>query len=160
MSAKTYKYEAQNEKSYSSLVAFAVTLPVTVTLFPKLQTIVIPEEAADEIGEFIDSECLDFIINTMRFEVGEEEELLSDPTADTTILREIAEAFQDTAKKWKEALSAVNTEKGKIEDLLAKASEDKARYAKWMNEDRTKSNRVIEQVKAISVLIESIANTN
>ena len=53
-----YQYKAMTEESYNSLAAYASTIPATVTLHPGFLTIVISEDAAKEVCEFIEDNDL------------------------------------------------------------------------------------------------------
>ena len=148
--AITYKYRATSDEAYHSLAAYAVTLSVPVSLFPHHKTIAAPEQAADELGDFIDKECLDIIISSSRIDVDDINKLLADPTSDTSILRDIAESFQAEMKASAE-LYKVNLEKA-----IEKATGDKdVYYNYWMNAEK-KYDRIHKQMEAISALMNSI----
>lgn len=160
MSTTTYKYRANNDESYNSLAAYAVTLPVTVTLFPQFKTIAISEDASKEVGEFIDNEALDFIISVAQIETDDINVLLADPTSDTSILRDIAESFQEekkaSAELYKRNLDEVTREKINVIDELEKAKKDVVQYSRWWQEEQKKHDRIHKQVDAIAVLLGSI----
>ena len=158
--ATTYKYVANNKDSYNSLAAYAVTLPVTVTLFPQYNTIAISEDAAKEVGKFIDDEALDFIIKIDQTDVDDIEGLLTSPTTDTSILRDIAESFQATmkasAEQYKKNLDNVCAERADAINALEAKKKESDNYAKWWGEESAKNRRIHQQIDAISVLMESI----
>ncbi len=158
--ATTYKYVANNKDSYNSLAAYAVTLPVTVTLFPQYNTIAISEDAANEVGKFIDDEALDFIIKVDQTEVDDIEELLSSPTTDTSILRDIAESFQASmkasAEQYQKDIDNVCAERADAINALESKKKDAENYAKWWDEESAKNRRIRQQVEAIAVLVSSI----
>lgn len=147
--ATTYKYVANNKDSYNSLAAYAVTLPVTVTLFPQYNTIAISEDAANEVGKFIDGEALDFTIKVAQTEVDDTEDLLDDPTTDSSILREIAESFQ--ADK-----TALSVQTKQFQADLDKVTETKNNYYRYWTDADKKYDRIKGQVEAIAVLVSSI----
>ena len=156
MSATTFKYKATSDETYHSLAAYAVTLSVPVSLFPQHKTITAPEQAADELGDFIDKECLDIIICSSQIDVDDINELLADPTSDTSILRDIAESFQAELKASAE-LYKNNLEKGvNLEKDLEKTIKDKDAYYKYWMETEKKYDRIHSQIEAISVLMNSI----
>ena len=156
MSTTIIKYKAPSDKAYISLAAYAVTLDVPVSLFPQHNTITVPKQAADEIGKFIDKECLDIIISLSQIDVDDINELLADPTSDTSILRDIAESFQAELKASAE-LYKKNLEKGtNLEKDLEKATMDKDTYYKYWLAAEKKCDRIHSQIDAISVLLKSI----
>lgn len=154
--ATTYKFKANNEESYNSLAAYAVALPVTVTLFPQFKTIAIPEEAKEEVSEFVNNEALDFIIGVAQVEVDDINELLADPTSDPSILRDIAESFRADVKASADLYNKNLEESANLSKELAEVKKDKDNYYRWWKEESNNNSRVREQVKAISVLIKSI----
>lgn len=160
MSTTTYKYKANNVLSYNTLATYAITLPVTVTLFPQFKTIAISEEASKEVGEFIDNKALDFIIDVAQIETDDINELLSDPTSDVSILRDIAESFQAerkaTADLYKKNIDEVTKERADIIIALEKEKRSATSYSRLWQAERTKNKRVHEQICAISVLMNSI----
>ena len=147
--ATIYKYVANNKESYDSLAAYAVTLSVTVTLFPQFNTIAIAEEANAEVGKFIDDEALDFIIKVDQTEVDDIDELLAEPTTGTSILRDIAESFQADKK----AIAVQNAQMQRNLERATKTKEDYYKY--WMDADK-KYDRVMGQVQAIAFLMNEI----
>lgn len=85
----SYQYKAINEESYNSLAAYATTIPATVTLHPGLLTIVISENAAKEVGEFIDENGLDFHINQIEVDEDNLRDVIDSATTDADTLRKI-----------------------------------------------------------------------
>ena len=156
----TYKYKANNEESYNSLAAYVVTMPVTATLFPQLQTIAIAEEASKEVGEFIDKEALDFIISIADIEAYDIHKLLADPTSDTSILRDIAEALLEdkkaSAELYKRNIDEVTKERGEAILALENTKKDMANISRWWREEQNKNDRIRKQIDAIAVLMDSI----
>ena len=160
MSTTTYKYKANNEESYQSLAMYVITLPVTVSLFPKYQTIAVPECASKKVGEFIDDEALDFTIAVAQIEVDDLNELLADPTVDTSILRDIAESFQEekeaSAELYKRNIDEVTKERGDVILALENAKKDVEQYSRWWKDELNKHDRIHKQVDAIAALLGSI----
>lgn len=154
----TYKYKASNDESYNSLAAYAVTLPVTVTLFPQLKTIAVSEDASKEVGEFIDNEALDFIIDTAQSDVDDIDTLLVDPTSDTSILRDIAESFQADKKASAEQYLRLAQERDEILVELKNKKRDADNYSNWWREECAKNSRIHEQIEAISVLLKTMSS--
>lgn len=160
MSTITYKYKADDEASFISLAAYVITLPFSVSLFPKYKTISVPEEASKCIGEFINSEGLRFLLRISDIEADEIEELLSDPVSDTFILRDIAESFQADKKGAAALLAKANSEKAELKQQLEKAEINASRFYRDMLEAQRRYERLREQVQSITVLLNSISPTN
>lgn len=149
----SYRYKAIDEDSYNSLAAYAITLPATVTLHPGFQTIVISENATQEVGEFIDSEGLSFHIAPIEVDEDNFGDLIDDPVTDPDTLRVIInQLVQDKAKMaaaHRDALAEITRQKD-----AAKKEADL--YQRCFSETNSNANRVREQVEAIAVLINAI----
>lgn len=116
----SYQYKANNEASYNSLAAYAVTVPATVTYFPVIKTIVVSGDDNKEIGRFIDAEGLDFEISPISVEEEEVEKLLEDAAMDAPSLRKVIDLLlaekQATAARHESEVTGLNVE---IEGLKA-----------------------------------------
>ena len=148
-----YQYKAMNEDSYNSLAAYAVTTPATVTLHPGLLTIVISGDAANEVGQFIDSEGLDFHINPIEVHDENLGEVIDNETTDADTLRKIIYRLMGQREAMEEQHNNI------LADITAQrddAQKSRDNYSKWLSEEAAYSNRVKSQVQAIAVLINSI----
>ncbi len=147
------QYKALNENSYNRLAAYAVTLPATVTLNPEFLVIVIPENAAKEVGEFIDNEGLDFHIEPIEVDSDNVGELIDDETTDASSLRKICyillEEKRQMALEHNDVLSEITKERDSVKM-------DRDHYRKWWSECNTERDRVKKQIGAIAVLSQSI----
>lgn len=164
MTKSVYKYKANGNEAYNSLAAFAVTLPVTVTLFPEFKTIVAPEDAADAIGNFIEEEGTNVEIIVVEIDNRSDEDLLSDPTSDNETLRVTAlGALSELAaakRAYDDKLNQTVNERDKaLDQLRVTEREREDNYKRWFNAHR-ENNRVRAQVEAISTLMKSIYSTN
>lgn len=151
--ATSYQYKALNEASYNSLAAYASTIPATVTLHPGFLTIVISEDAAKEVGEFIDDNGLDFRINPIEVDDDNLRDVIDSETTDANTLRKIIYQLLD------EKRAMVETHKSVLDDITKQcdsAKENRDLYQKWYHETAGKADRVKSQVKAIAVLVNSI----
>lgn len=149
----SYQYKAINEESYNSLAAYATTIPATVTLHPGLLTIVISENAAKEVGEFIDENGLDFHINQIEVDEDNLRDVIDSATTDADTLRKII--YRVLAEK----RAMAEAHKGVLDDITKQcdsAKNDRDMYQRWYHETSEKADRVKSQVKAIAVLIDSI----
>lgn len=148
-----YQYKALNEDSYNSLAAYATTIPATVTLHPGILTIVIPVNAAKEVGQFIDENGLSFHINQIEVDDDNILEVIDSETTDADTLRKIIYQLLEEKR-------AMAEEHKSILDSMAKqydtARENRDMYQRWYHETSEKADRVKSQVKAIAVLIDSI----
>lgn len=147
------QYTALNEKSYETLAAYAVTLNATVTLYPKLQVIVITDNVAGEVKKYIDKRGLDFGINPIILHDECFGDMIDNPTTDSNTLRKIIyhllEARKSMATDHQDALDEITKQK----DATAK---DLDMYKKLYYETSGRESRIKEQVKAIAVLMDSI----
>lgn len=149
--ATTNKYLAKDQESYARLANYAAALPVTVTLFPLFNTIVIAEEAKFTVGQFIDENALDFSIEVNQTEVDDIDELLDNPTTGATILHEIAETY----RSGKKTLADQNREMQIKLESETKYKDDFYKY--WMAAE-SKNDKIGIQIKAIASLMKAIFN--
>lgn len=148
-----YQYKAINEDSYNSLAAYAVTIPATVTLHPGLLTIVISSNATNEVGEFIDSEGLDFHINPIEVHDENLGEVIDNETTDADTLRKIIYRMMGQREAMEEQHKSILDE---ITAQRDEAQKGRDNYSRWYSEEAAHNNRVKSQVQAIAVLINSI----
>lgn len=147
------QYKALNEASYNSLAAYASTIPATVTLHPGFLTIVISEDAAKEVGEFIDDNGLDFRINPIEVHDENLGDVIDNATTDANTLRKIIYQLLE------EKRAMAETHKSVLDDITKQcdsAKENRDMYQKWYYETKQGADRVKSQVKAIAVLVNSI----
>lgn len=147
------QYKALNEASYNSLAAYASTIPATVTLHPRLLTIVISEDATKEVGEFIDDNGLDFHINPIEVHDENLGDVIDNATTDANTLRKIIYQLLE------EKRAMAETHKSVLDDITKQcdsAKENRDMYQKWYYETKQGADRVKSQVKAIAVLVNSI----
>lgn len=134
-----YQYKAINEDSYNSLAAYAVTTHATVTLHPGLLTIVISSNATNEVGEFIDSEGLDFHINPIEVHDENLGEVIDNETTDADTLRKIIYRMMGQREAMEEQHKSI------LEDITKQrdsAKENRDMYQKWYYETRQGADRV------------------
>ena len=147
------QYKALNEASYNSLAAYASTIPATVTLHPGFLTIVISEDAAKEVGEFIDDNGLDFRISQIEVYDDNLRDVIDSETTDADTLRKIIYQLLE------EKRAMAETHKSVLDDIAKQcdsAKENRDMYQKWYYETKQGADRVKSQVKAIAVLVNSI----
>ncbi|MBO5269030.1 MAG: hypothetical protein J6B13_09770 [Muribaculaceae bacterium] len=147
------QYKALNEASYNSLAAYASTIPATVTLHPGFLTIVISEDAAKEVGEFIDDNGLDFRISQIEVDDDNLRDVIDSETTDADTLRKIIYQLLE------EKRAMAETHKSVLDDIAKQcdsAKENRDMYQKWYYETKQGADRVKSQVKAIAVLVNSI----
>lgn len=149
----TYQYQALNEDSYNSLAAYATTIPATVSLHPDLLTIVISENAAMEVGQFIDDNGLSFHISQIEVCDDNLRDVINCKTTDADTLRRIANALINRMEEMGEHHNDILAETIKERDRAREAGE--MQY-KWHKETAEKLDRVKSQIKAIETLIHSI----
>lgn len=148
-----YQYKALNEDSFNRLAAFVVNTTATVTLHRNLNTIVIAGDTANEVGQYIDSEGLDFNINPIEVHDENFGEVVDNPTTDAGTLRKII------YRLLQEKSDMSSAHKSAIEELsqtAEKTKKDKALYQKLYYDCSKDANRVKEQVQAIAVLFNNI----
>lgn len=148
-----YQYKALNEDSYNSLAAYATTIPATVTLHPGLLTIVISENAANEVGQFIDENGLDFHINQIEVNNENLRDVIDSETTDADTLRNIISRLMDEHEAITEPLER---DLAKVEKERDEAKHDRDMYKRWHSESLQASCRVKSQIQAIAVLVNSI----
>lgn len=149
----SYRYKALNENSYDSLAAYATTIPATVTLHPGFLTIVVSEDAAMEVGKFIDDNGLDFHIDHIEVDDDNLRDVIDCETTDANTLRKIIYELLE------EKRALAETHKSVLDDITKQrdsAKENRDMYQKWYYETKQGADRVKSQVKAIAVLINSI----
>lgn len=154
MDTKTfYQYKANNEGSYYNLANYVVNTPATVTLHPGLLTIVISGNYTKEVGEFIDSEGLDFNINPIEVHDENLGDVIDNETTDAETLRKIIYRMMGQRTAMEEHHKSV------IADMTAQRDEaqtSRDHYNKWLRESVDKYNRVKGQVQAIALLMNEI----
>lgn len=148
-----YQYKALNEDSYNSLAAYASTIPATVTLHPGLLTIVIPEAAAKEVGQFIDDNGLDFHINQIEADDDNLRDVIDSETTDAGTLRNIIYRMMEEKRAMAESHRSVLDD---ITKQYESAKESSDMYQRWYSDAQDKADRVKSQVQAIAVLVNSI----
>lgn len=134
-----YQYKALNKDSYNSLAAYVTTIPATVTLHPGLLAIVISENAAKEVGQFIDDNGLSFHINQIEVDMDKLGEVIECETTDAStlrvIIRHLLERKREMAKQEGETLAKVIKER---DDALT----DKEMYHRWYTDTLDSYGRV------------------
>lgn len=149
----SYQYKAFNKDSYNSLAAYATTIPATVTLHPGLLTIVISDNTAKEVGQFIDDNGLSFHINQIEVDVDNLGEVIESETTDAStlrvILRHLLERKREIAEQGGKTLAQVIKER---DDALT----DKEMYHRWYTDTLDSYSRVKSQVKAIVNLMNEV----
>lgn len=148
-----YQYKALNKDSYNSLAAYAITIPATVTLHPGLLTIVISENAAKKVGQFIDDNGLDFHINQIEVDDDNLQDVINNESTDADTLRKIIYLVMGEKKAMAEAHKSI------LDDITKEcesAKKNRDMYQQWYYETSGKADRVKSQVKAIAVLMDSI----
>lgn len=151
------RYVAANRESYESLAKFAVSLDATVTLFPTLNTIIVTEDAAKAVGGHIDTNGLDFHIETLDFDDEQLESAAEFTTIDSGTLRRIIARLTDQRADMSTEIAEIKNQLADVKEQLAEARKSEAQYSKWWSEASTCNNRLKQQVKAIAVLVNSIA---
>lgn len=142
MTSSTYKYHAKSFEAYGKLAAFADTIPVTATLFPKANTIAISEEAHEKMAEYIAENSLEVEVSEIKSCKGNVDELLNSSTSDTLILREVASSCRRDMEK----LLMRNKE---LQYELEDASRELGHY-------KLRNERIAEQIRAIKVVMQSL----
>lgn len=154
------QYTANNIESYNALAEYAVTLPVAVTLHPAQRAIVITEDAADEVGAYIDNEGLDFHINPIVAHDENMMDVVENETTDAGTLRHIIYRMVEQKKQMTEAAAQVQesvTERiGQLERDKQKANDDVDLYRRMYQDKAGELIRVKRQIQAISLLYQSI----
>lgn len=150
---KAIQYKALDNESYNALAAHAVNFPATVTLHPKLSTIVVCGDWHQKIRDLIHSESLSFQVEPIEFNDDSLEKLIDSDTTDAGTLREIIFRLIN------EKADAEDSYQKLINDITAQRDEARKgrdEYSKWWHEANFKNDRVKDQVKAIAVMINSI----
>lgn len=156
MQTSAFKFQTKDEKSYSTLAAFAATLSVPMTLLPEQKAIVIASEAAKMANDFIDSEGLDFYSVIFEHSDGDIDDLLADPTTDAAELRILANSLRNAQKGLEGDIDDTIRERNEINGKLEKAERDRDMFFDWYKDHKDKYAKLREQVNAISVLIGSV----
>lgn len=149
-----YQYKANNEFSYKSLAAYASTIPATVTLYPNLLTIVISENAAKEVGRFIDDNGLDFHINNIEVNDDNLNDVIDSETTDADTLRQIIYRILD--KKYNIMIAEHECEQDKLTTELEAIRKDRDTYRELYIRYSQKHDRIREQIRAVGTLVDSI----
>lgn len=144
-----YQYKALNEGSYNSLANYAVTIPATVTLHPSLLTIVVSEDGAKEVGQFIDDNGLSFHINQIEVDDDNLRDVIDSETTDADTLRKIIYRMMSEKQSMIEAHDSITKQ-------CEFAKKDRDLYMKWYHESTQGADRVKSQIQAIAVLVNSI----
>lgn len=150
------QYNALNKESYDSLAAYVVTIPATVTLHPSVHTIVIPDNAAKEVGQFIDDEGLDFHIHPTEVDDEHLCELIDNETTDAATLRKIIHRMRENDVKYKNILTELQESNSELKQERDDCKNDYHQYQELFRDKASQYNRVKDQVKAISVLVNAI----
>lgn len=156
MKTSAFKFQAKDEKSYSSLAAFTATLSVAVTLLPEQKTLVIAADAVDIVSEFINSEGLDAACITPMLPDGDIDDLLVDPSTDAAELRLLDQSLRDEQKAWAEDMRDITDERNEINEKLEKVEKDKDLFFDLYKDHKDKYAKLYERVNAISVLLGSV----
>lgn len=151
------RYVAANRESYESLAKFTAALGTTVTLFPTMNTILITEDSAKAVGEHIDTNGLDFHIETLDFSDEQLESAADFITVDSSTLRRVIARLTDQRADMSTEIAEIKNQLADVKDQLADSRKKEAQYSKWWSESSTSNNRLKQQIKAIAVLVNSIA---
>lgn len=151
------RYAAANRKSYESLAKFAVSLGTTVTLFPTLNTILITENSEKAVNEYINTNMLDFLAETLDFGDEQLESAADLITVDSGTLRRVIARLTDQRADMSTEIAEIKNQLADVKDQLADSRKKEAQYSKWWSEASTSNNRIKQQIKAIAVLVSSIA---
>lgn len=151
------RYVAANRESYESLAKFAVSLGTTVTLFPTLNTILITESSEKAVNEYINTNMLDFLAETLDFDDEQLESVADFITVDSGTLRRVIARLTDQRADMSTEIAEIKNQLADVKDQLADSRKSEAQYSKWWSEASTSNNRLKQQIKAIAVLVNSIA---
>lgn len=151
------RYVAANRESYESLAKFAVSLGTTVTLFPTLNTILITENSEKAVNEYINTNMLDFLAETLDFGDEQLESAADLITVDSGTLRRVIARLTDQRADMSTEIAEIKNQLADVKDQLADSQKKEAQYSKWWSEASTSNNRIKQQIKAIAVLVSSIA---
>lgn len=159
-----YRYVAGNEESYNRLAAYAMTLVANVYAYPGQMTIIIDGSAAREAGEYIDDMGLDFHISPVEVDSDNLEDVIAAETADpgtlcSVIGRLLAEKEKMTAEYDKGCLESAQ-EQIRLRNALKQTETDRDMYKRWYEEASARTERIENQCKAISVLMDSISHAD
>lgn len=155
----SYKYVALGSSDYITLASYLIeTKGAIVTLNPTANIIVVaptPEcpDVINEIGKYIDEEALSFQTSPIEIDSDNESLLIEDYSTDGNTLRQI---LSGTIAYYEDIKKSYDIRCETAENALAQARKDKDMYSRWYSEASSSSNRIKEQVKAISVLLSSI----
>ena len=151
------RYVAANRESYESLAKFVVSLGTTVTLFPTLNTILITENSEKAVNEYINTNMLDFLAETLDFGDEQLESAADLITVDSGTLRRVIARLTDQRTDMSTEIAEIKNQLADVKDQLADSRKKEAQYSKWWSEASTSNNRIKQQIKAIAVLVSSIA---
>lgn len=151
------RYVAANRESYESLAKFAVSLGTTVTLFPTLNTILITENSEKAVNEYINTNMLDFLAETLDFGDEQLESAADLITVDSGTLRRVIARLTDQRTDMSTEIAEIKNQLADVKDQLADSRKSEAQYSKWWSEASVSNNRTKQQIKAIAILVNSIA---
>lgn len=151
------RYVAANRESYESLAKFAVSLGTTVTLFPTLNTILITENSEKAVNEYINTNMLDFLAETLDFGDEQLESAVDLITVDSGTLRRVIARLTDQRADMSTEIAEIKNQLADVKDQLADSRKSEAQYSKWWSEASVSNNRTKQQIKAIAILVNSIA---
>lgn len=151
------RYVAANRESYESLAKFAVSLGTTVTLFPTLNTILITESSEKAVNEYINTNMLDFIAETLDFSDEQLESVADFITVDSGTLRRVIARLTDQRADMSTEIAEIKNQLADVKNQLADSRKSEAQYSKWWSEASVSNNRTKQQIKAIAILVNSIA---
>lgn len=151
------RYVAANRESYESLAKFAVSLDTTVTLFPTLNTILITENSEKAVNEYISTNMLDFLAETLDFGDEQLESAADLITVDSGTLRRVIARLTDQRADMSTEIAEIKNQLADVKNQLADSRKSEAQYSKWWSEASVSNNRTKQQIKAIAILVNSIA---
>ncbi len=151
------RYVAANRESYESLAKFAVSLGTTVTLFPTLNTILITESSEKAVNEYINTNMLDFLAETLDFDDEQLESAAGLITVDSGTLRRVIARLTDQRADMSTEIAEIKNQLADVKGQLADSRKSEAQYSKWWSEASVSNNRTKQQIKAIAILVNSIA---
>lgn len=155
-----YSYKANTSESYDSLAAYVVNTSLNASFFPKALTIVvIPDEEENdfkEVGRFIDTEGLNFHITPIIPDEANQKDLIESEVTPSCILQAfIYKMLAENAQK-AEVVNSLQTRLEVCESNLAKAQKDRDNYYKWWQEEESKRTRLVDTIKALRTLLNSV----
>lgn len=155
-----YTFKATNGESYDSLAAYLVNTTLNASFFPKSLIIVVisdkDEKDFKEVGRFIVTEGLDFVINPATLNADNEKGLIENEVASPCNLRALVYKMLAEKAKDDDVISSLQTRLSACEGELGKVRQDKERYNKWWNEESTKRVRLEDAIKALRALLDVV----